>query len=366
MLQSLRDHAEEDCPRDEYHDIDSGECLPCSEDKARFYSALLGECLQCGKASGRYLDASGVCAALTPCGKGEYIKTRPTKTTDKVCSALTVCKPDQFQSQPPGITTDRKCAALSTCKPSQEYEASPPLINADRVCKAYSPECDFSREYQASPPGVSTDRVCKPVTVCGTAELEARAPTETKDRLCKPKFNPAHCKDVLLKDANATTGVYEISPGYGVEPFKVHCDMAKDKAGGGWTLLAKIGAGNWRRLTNSEYLDLTHDPTEDKQPEQLLTEKRPVAGQTMAFFSAEKTNAIGRAAIKTSKNLVFLIEFRSRYYVQGKIGPSSDWEVWRAIRDATYWSTAPSKGEFVSNFGADFRLSADLEYVACI
>merc|ERR1711988_184557 len=84
----------------------------------------------------------------------------------------------------------------------------------------------------------------------------------------------------------------------------------------------------------------------------------------MAFFSAKKTNAIGRAAIKTSKNLAFLIEYKGKYYLQGKIRPDEGWEVWRAIRDATYWSSSGDQPrDMVKNFGVDFRLSADLDSI---
>ena len=60
-----------------------------------------------------------------------------------------------------------------------------------------------------------------------------------------------HCTPVD-SGAQAKSGMYTMRPKtLGGQKFKVYCK--NDVAQGGWSLIAKIGPGNWKRLSNTEY-----------------------------------------------------------------------------------------------------------------
>jgi len=240
----------------------------------------------------------------------------------------------------------------------------------DRVCKAVGLPCSFPEYYEAAAAGESTDRVCKAVSAeCDDGCDEIKAPSKSSDRVCKKFYET--CKDVIIQDPDAKSGVYEMRPAsLNGDAFKVYCLNNVNIAKGGWTLIGKAGVGDWSRLSDDAYFDLILNKDKDVSPDDLLTPDRPIAGRTMAFYNEKKTNALGASTIAASQNPVFLIQMGREWFAQVRIKPDKSWSFWRAIRDQTYWSSDAETFDYinarqinVNNYGIDFRITKDLDSI---
>jgi Calcium-binding EGF domain/EGF domain len=139
---------------------------------------------------------------------------------------------------------------------------------------------------------------------------------------------------------NGISGVYTIdTDGSGsATPFGVYCDQLTD--GGGWTAIAKVGAGNYTALTDQEYIDLVMNPLSNINEDLLLTNNYPTNTE-MAFLSKELTNALWSVSttntvrVQMSNNT--LTPAANGNYYQQAVTALSDWDLWSALRDSRYW-----------------------------
>eukprot|EP00041_Stephanoeca_diplocostata_P002277 m.25151 g.25151 ORF g.25151 m.25151 type:complete len:4654 (-) comp13142_c0_seq1:95-14056(-) len=138
-----------------------------------------------------------VCTLKTVCNNSvQYISTAATATSDATCTPRTLCDSDEFRAAPLDAFMDTQCQTFRiTCSQPSEYEASPPLPTADRVCAMVTdcrlPLPDGTLRFQRTAPTATSDRQCANVTTCvahtaaTNAEYTAVPPTATTDRECR-------------------------------------------------------------------------------------------------------------------------------------------------------------------------------------
>jgi hypothetical protein len=114
------------------------------------------------------------CIPLTVCGPDEYEATPPQPDRDRVCKPVAKCGQDEYQSAPAQSGMNAVCSAVSQCSPGYR-ESAAPTASTDRKCAP----CDsgtFSAMFNAS--------ACTTWKTCGVGETESVAPSSTNDRVC--------------------------------------------------------------------------------------------------------------------------------------------------------------------------------------
>lgn len=253
-------------------------------------------------------------------------------------------------------------------RPVADPDGGSPTIMCSSPCPA--------GQYQTRDCTLTEDRVCAPCTgipsctspVTCTSIGDQQCTTCTRgyvlvegsaDRCTLPRT----CEDLRRGAPDTLDGVYTIDPdgdGETIEPFSVYCDMTANA--GGWTLIGKVGCGDWADLTAQQYIDQMANPIVDVGGN-LLTSAAAPAAKEIAFFRRDRTNAIYYAKSFQYESVVRVL-FDSGWnqaadgaYFQQRRLTDPSWDFWAAIRDARRWSTQPSGANWVSNYGADFALT---------
>jgi cysteine-rich repeat protein len=169
------------------------------------------------------------------------------------------------------------------------------------------------------------------------------------------------CREILAANNQSVgNGAYVIDADGvgGQDPFPVYCDMTNDS--GGWTLVGKVGQGEFMNLTNAQYLDLVANPTSDVNTG-ALTEGSIPAASSMAFFNRAHTNALFDASGKVVRaDMSYNIQTSAANgtYFQKKTTVPNGWSFWAGLRNSLLWNNDGSgNGTDVNGFGTQFVLN---------
>lgn len=126
---------------------------------------------------------AGICAPITPCGKGEYVSkpAEPQDTEDQVCSTCTACGDGQYTSKDCTETTDTACRATTSCKTGW-YEVAGPTLTTDRECSRHS-QCG-SLQFVERTGNATHDTQCRAHRDCQAGSRQVASGTGVNDRLC--------------------------------------------------------------------------------------------------------------------------------------------------------------------------------------
>jgi hypothetical protein len=136
-----------------------------------------------------------------------------------------------------------------------------------------------------------------------------------------------------------------------------------DRNGGGWTLIGKVGSGNFTALSDEEYLALIANPVADVNVNYLQNATAPIPGQ-IAFYDRPKTNALygNSGALRVVRIDVTGNQSdlnANGIYFQQRVSSPQNWDFWGALRNALLWNRdGSSTGNSVAYFGVDFVFSA--------
>jgi hypothetical protein len=173
----------------------------------RTCDAVLPECsVQAGtfEATPPGRATNRVCVVVKPeCGQDSFESKAPTYSTDRECAPFTECAEGTFETIAPSPFQDRACELVSAICGEGTFEAVAPSAASDRKCTELTPACDLAfDEYEAVPPDVSTNRVCKQVNMCTFEEYEETAPTPSANRVCRAV---AECSEDEFERTAATS-----------------------------------------------------------------------------------------------------------------------------------------------------------------
>jgi len=169
------------------------------------------------------------CADLTVCSNaaGTFQRKAPTAYADRECGVVTDCAPDAFEVERVTETSNRQCRKHTVCVADVSFQEVAPTATSDRVCQAYSLECnpgcgattalDAGAGFELEPATPISDRVCGTVSApCAGDTVEVALPTCSSDRVCVPVDdcaaapcqNGATCTDLVLDYACACAFPY--------------------------------------------------------------------------------------------------------------------------------------------------------------
>lgn len=179
------------------------------------------------------------------------------------------------------------------------------------------------------------------------------------------RTSPARsCWSIKQQNRSASNGVYWLDPDGPPhdDALQLYCDMTGD--GGGWTLIGKVASGDYRALSDQEYIDLVANPIEHVAPNLLQNGDAPADGR-MAFLNREFTNALFWSSDVQVVRVELVDDGRSDssnegVYYQRRVDPPGDWDFWHAMRDSRLWGTS-TDGSDVEDFGTDFLLNKGSE-----
>ncbi|MBN2798189.1 MAG: hypothetical protein JXX28_03510 [Deltaproteobacteria bacterium] len=220
---------------------------------------------------------------------------------------------------------------------------------ADAAGDGADTNCDFVDGTDGDGDGVAVDAAD---ALC--ADLDDASRVIGADPDCVQVSCAAH---LAVRGLGTPSGVYLIDPdAEGALPaLPLYCDMDRD--GGGWTLIGKTWAGDWRDLSNQDYVDLVANPSEHVFAGSLQDATVPSAERELAFLDRAFTNALyhSSAVQVTRVDLTGAYASDGAYY-QRRMGAASDWDYWHAIRDSRLW-TDGAPGEFyLPGGGTDWKV----------